>query len=143
MIGLRKVNVMKHCFVLLKTSVIEVECPCTNCEGLKKIEVKKGTILTITPDKKYVDGLGWYFLIDFNGKFQVYINIHDFEQYYFQQMFCSFIDFDLKFNYLNYKVNQALDERNKEAFYHLSDELIHLTELKDKIMRSMGIHNKV
>lgn len=142
-IGLGRVNVMKHRFVILKSSVIEVECPCTNCEGLKKIKVKKGTILTITPEKKFVDGLGWYFLIDFNKEFQVYINIHDFEQYYFQQIFCSFLDFDLKYNYIEYKVNQALDERNIVAFNHLSNEIKNLNEMRDKITRRIEIHNEV
>ncbi|MGN7296622.1 hypothetical protein [Ferdinandcohnia sp. SAFN-114] len=134
---------MKHRFVLLRTSVIEVECPCTKCEGMKKIEVKKGTILTITPDRKYVDNLGWYVLIDFDDKFQVYINIHDFEKYYFENMFCSFIDLDLKLNYLEYKLNESLDERNEEAFHLLSNELMDLNELREKIIRSMSIHYEV
>ncbi|MEK5440935.1 hypothetical protein [Fredinandcohnia sp. FSL W7-1320] len=134
---------MKHRFVLLRTSVIEVECPCTKCEGLKKIEVKKGTVLTITPDRKYVDNLGWYVLIDFDDKFQVYINIHDFEKYYFENMFCSFIDLDLKLNYLEYKLNESLDERNEEAFHILSSELMDMNELREKIIRSMSIHYEV
>jgi len=134
---------MKHRFVLLRTSVIEVECPCTKCEGMKKIEVKKGTILTITPDRKYVDNLGWYVLIDFDDKFQVYINIHDFEKYYFENMFCSFIDLDLKLNYLEYKLNESLDERNEEAFHILSSELMDMNELREKIIRSMSIHYEV
>jgi hypothetical protein len=137
-IGLGKVNVMKHRFVLLKTSVIEVECPCTNCEGLKKIEVKKGTILTITPDRKFVDSLGWYVLIDFDEKFQVYINIHDFEKYYFENIFCSFIDLDLKLNYLEYKLDESLDEKNEEAFHIVSNELSDLNELREKVIRSMS-----
>lgn len=134
---------MKHRFVLLKTSVIEVECPCTKCEGLKKIEVKKGTILTITPERKFVDSLGWYVLIDVDEKFQVYINIHDFEKYYFENIFCSFIDLDLKLNYLEYKLDESLDERNEEAFHILSNELSDLNELKEKVIRSMSIQYEV
>lgn len=134
---------MKHCFVILKNSVLEVECPCTKCEGLKKIQVKKGAILTITPDKKYVDGIGWYFLIDFNKEFQVYINIHDFEHYYFQQIFCSFLEFDLKYNYIEYKVNEALDDRDKVAFIHFSNELKNLTQLREYITTRISIHKEV
>lgn len=122
---------------------MEVVCPCTHCEGMKKIEVRKGTILTITPDKKYVEGLGWYFLIDFNGEFQVYINIHDFEHYYFQEIFCSLVDFDLRYNYIQYKINQSLDERNIEAFDHLSNELTQLNNLKDKIVQRIQCHYEV
>ncbi|MFS0861982.1 hypothetical protein [Fredinandcohnia sp. 179-A 10B2 NHS] len=134
---------MKHSFVMLRTGVMEVVCPCTHCEGMKKIEVRKGTIITITPDKKYVDGLGWYFLIDFNWEYQVYINIHDFEHYYFQEIFCSLVDFDLKYIYIQFRLNQALDERNKEAFNYFSDELIQLNKLKETIVKRMQYHDKV
>jgi hypothetical protein len=127
-------------FVILKNSVIQIDCPCTNCEGLKKIAVKKGSILTITPEKKFVDNLGWYFLIDFNKEFQVYINIYDFEQYYYQQIFCSLLDFDLKYNHLEYKVNQALDERDIVAFNQMSMELRNLNELKSIILEELNVH---
>ncbi|KAA0547075.1 hypothetical protein FZW96_13925 [Bacillus sp. BGMRC 2118] len=125
---------MNHSFVILKTSEIHIDCHCTNCnDGLEKIAMKKGSVLTITPEKKYVDGRGWYFLIDFNKKFQLFINTNDFLRYYQQEIFCSLLDFDLKYNYLNYKVNVALDERDVKAFNEFTSELIMMNDLKEKM----------
>lgn len=133
-IGKEKVKEMNHRFVVLKTCVFLVDCPCSNCGGSKSIEVRKGSIITITPEKKYVDNIGWYFLIDINKEFQVYINIHIFEENYNLKKYCSLLDFDLKLNYLEYKVNQALDDKNEIAFNQFSKALNDMMELKQSII---------
>lgn len=131
---------MNHRFVVLKTCVFLVDCPCLDCEGSKSIEVRKGSIITITPEKKYVDNIGWYFLIDINKEFQAYINIHVFEENYKLKKFCSLLDFDLKYNYLGYKVNQALDDKNELAINQFSDELNEFIELKQSILDELRVY---
>ncbi|MBM6617837.1 hypothetical protein [Bacillus suaedaesalsae] len=131
---------MNHTFVILKTSEIHIDCHhCTNCPDLEKIAVKKGSVLTLAQEKKFVEGRGWYFLIDFSNEHQLYINTEDFIHYYEQELFCSLLDFELKYNYLKYKVNEALDERNAVTFNTLSNELKYMNDLRKKIEEELKV----
>jgi hypothetical protein len=131
---------MNHRFVVLKNSVIQIDCPCRKCEGSKKIAVRKGSILTITPEKKFIDQIGWHFLFEINNDYKVYISIYDFLDKYNEEMFCSFLDFDLKYNYLEFKVNKALDEKNAFAFAQFATELNEMKELKGIILDELSVH---
>lgn len=128
---------MNHRFVVLKNYVFPIDCSCLNCTSAQKIELQKGSILTITPEKKYVENLGWYFLIDINSEYQVYINIYDFEKFYNDQKFCSLLDFDLKYNYFEYKVNEALDQKDSYLFNHYANELKEMNQLKLSILQEL------
>lgn len=130
---------MNHRFIVLQNYFFTIDCHCQFCEEAKNIEMKRGMIITITPEKKYVDNLGWYFLLDIDKQFQLYINIDDFTEGYFEQKYCSLLDFDLKLNYLEYKVNLALDEKNAEGFIHYSCELKKLTELRERVEEELGV----
>jgi hypothetical protein len=129
---------MNHRFVVLKHFVFELDCTCSNC--MQKIEMKKGNILTITPEKKYADGMGWYFLIDINNEHQIYISIYDFEGFYLDGKICSFLDFELRMNYIEYKVNQALDLKDCTQFEHYANKKNEMKKLKEKMTEELNVH---
>jgi uncharacterized protein YpiB (UPF0302 family) len=44
------------------------------------------------------------------------------------------LDFDLKINYVEYKVNQALDQKDSTAFSQYARELEEMNQLKNNIL---------
>jgi hypothetical protein len=126
---------VNHRFVVLKDYLYQPNCYCLNGQ-LQEMVIKRGYTLTITPEKKYIENIGWYFLIDIHSKYQVYISIYDFEKFYKQELICSFFDLDLELNYLEYKVNQALDAKDQTAFNHYSSEFVQLKQLQASVLES-------
>ncbi len=126
---------MNHQFAVLEAFRHEYPV-CRACCAAKApgpLDLKKGDVLTITCEKKYVDLLGWFFLININGERQVYMSISDLEDYYLTGKICSFFDLALKINHLSYKVNQSLDCRNKKEFGMYSEQLRQWKEFQESV----------
>jgi len=97
------------------------------------INFRQGDVWTITNNRKYVDGLGWYCLIDINNEFQFFIYVDDIQELHVKGSICSIWDLDLKINHLNFKINEALDTHDREVFLSLSNELHHIQQVKSKM----------
>ncbi|KOP63686.1 IDEAL domain-containing protein [Priestia megaterium] len=120
-------------FIIMKPFCHEVGCCCPEQQHQHMINFRQGDIWTITNNRKYVDGLGWYCLIDINNEFQFFIYVDDIQELHAKGSICSIWDLDLKINYLNFKINKALDTYDREAFLSLSNELRHTQQVKSKM----------
>lgn len=120
-------------FIIMKPFCHEVGCCCPEQQHQHIINFRQGDIWTITNNRKYVDGLGWYCLIDINNEFQFFIYVDDIQELHAKGSICSIWDLDLKINYLNFKINKALDTHDREAFLSLSNELRHAQQVKSKM----------
>jgi hypothetical protein len=120
-------------FVIMKPFCHEVGCCCPEQQHQHMINFRQGDIWTITNNRKYVDGLGWYCLIDINNEFQFFIYVDDIQELHVKGSICSIWDLDLKINHLNFKINEALDTHDREVFLSLSNELHHVQQVKSKM----------
>ncbi|MGE7921328.1 hypothetical protein ACQKM9_20670 [Viridibacillus sp. NPDC093762] len=59
--------------------------------------------------------------------------MEDIEGLYNKGMICSILDLELKIFHLNFKVNEALDEHDKELFILFANELRNFQKIKDKM----------
>lgn len=124
---------MNDRFIILELFQHEVSCCCPGQKHQHMIEFHQGDVWTITNERKYVDCLGWHFLVTVNSEFQFLIHVEDFEDLYKKSSICSFLDLDLKIIHLNFKVNEALDAKDKESFLLFANELTNLQKIKDKM----------
>lgn len=103
------------------------------------IEFFPGDVWTITNERKYVDCLGWHFLIEVNEEFQFFMHVEDIEELYSKGSICSILDLNLKINFLSFKINEALDAHDRESFLSFADELSNVKEIKNK-MNTEEVH---
>jgi uncharacterized protein YpiB (UPF0302 family) len=62
--------------------------------------------------------------------------VEDIEELQSKGSICSIWDLDLKINYLNFKIDEALDAHDRESFLSLSDELHCAQQVKRKMYYS-------
>lgn len=122
---------MNSSFVTLKPFEYELNC---NCPERHPIHFSAGDILTIEEEKRYVDGLGWYVLITINDEYNIFMFSDDIEHLYMKGTICAISDLDLRINYLRFKVNEALDTRDKDAFLLFSSELGKVMNLREGLI---------
>ncbi|TQR12301.1 hypothetical protein [Psychrobacillus soli] len=129
---------MNDRFVILEFFQHEVSCCCPGQKHQHLIEFHQGDVWTITNERKYVDCLGWHFLVTVNGEFRFLMHVEDMEDLYNNGSICSVLDLELKTIHLNFKINEALDAHDKESFLLFANELTNLREIKDK-MHAEGV----
>ncbi|WP_088042319.1 hypothetical protein [Bacillus sp. EAC] len=112
----------KH-FIILEAFHQQVTCCCPGQKHQHLIEFFEGDIWTMTNERKYVDCLGWHYLIDNNNDFEFYVHVEDIEELYENGKLSSTWDIELKINHLNFKINEALEENNRESFLSIANEL--------------------
>ncbi|MFE8702955.1 hypothetical protein ACFYKX_20310 [Cytobacillus sp. FJAT-54145] len=117
-------------FIILKNFHYQVECYCPCSEHAQFLEFEKGDTLTITSEKKYLDGMGWFFLVEWNHNHRYFMSIKEIEAIYNDLKMCSFMDLELRTNYFNFKVNQSLDKGDREQFLFFSEQLSELKNLR-------------
>lgn len=117
-------------FIILEPFHHQVTCCCPVEKHQHMIEFSDGDIWTMTKERKYVDCLGWHYLIENNNDFEFFIHVEDIEELHSKGLICSVWDLELKLNHLNFKVNEALDQNDRESFLLLANELRNIREIK-------------
>ncbi len=130
---------MNEHFVVLEQFAYEVSCCCPGQKHQHMFEFYQGDVWFVTEEPKFIDCLGWHFLIDINNVYQFYMHVDDIEALYNKGNICSIMDMELKINHLSFKVNEALDARDSEAFFSYTDELNYMQKIKDK-MNYTGVY---
>ncbi|MFP7733337.1 IDEAL domain-containing protein [Priestia aryabhattai] len=120
-------------FIIMKPFCHEVGCCCPEQQHQHMINFHQGDVWTITDNRKYVDCLGWHYLIDINNEFQFFMHVEDIEELQSKGSICSIWDLDLKINYLNFKIDEALEAHDRESFLSLSNELHRAQQVKSKM----------
>ncbi|MGE7922674.1 hypothetical protein ACQKND_05775 [Viridibacillus arvi] len=127
---------MNENLIILELFQHEVSCCCPK-KHQHILEFHQGDVWIITK-KKYDDSLGWHFLVTVNSEFQFHIKAEDIEELYNKGRICSILDLELKILNLNFKVNEALDEHDKESFILFTNELSNVQKVKDKMKFSIA-----
>ena len=102
------------------------------------IEFHQSDVWTIKSEQKFDDLLGWHFLVAVNGEFQFLIQVDDMGRLCDEGRICHVLDLELKIMHLNFKVNEALDERDEESFILFANELTNIQNIKAKGYFSLG-----
>ena len=119
-------------YIVTDTFTHQIDCYCPGEEHVDVLTLKEGDVIEVTPDGKFTFGNGWYFLIVINYQSPIYLSLDDLEHYYRRGQILSSYDLELKSNYIQNKINQALDTKNKDSFLNYTSELNHLSNLKEK-----------
>lgn len=120
---------MAHHFIVVNNFSHQVDCFCTGEVHSEFITFKQGDVIEVTNDRKFTMA-GWYFLLLINNHYPYYIAIDDLEKYNKHEQILSIVDIELKINYLQFQINQALDTNNKVTFLDYTPKLKDLNNLK-------------
>ncbi|WP_053360630.1 IDEAL domain-containing protein [Bacillus sp. FJAT-27251] len=106
-------------------------CPGGGHSGL--LSLQQGDIIEVIDQRKYTIARGWHYLININNHWFVYISEKDLEECSRKGQLLSPVDMDLEANYLQFKINEALDGGNESAFHQLTGRLNDLYDLKESL----------
>jgi len=123
---------MQSSFVVKRSFQHEVGCFCTGEQHTNIIQLQKGDRFELTSERKYVEHLGWYFQIIVNESYHVYILLSDLQRIYEHNLISSLLDLELEINYYTYKVDHALENKEKETFDYYVQQLEKARSLLDK-----------
>ncbi|KGX86822.1 hypothetical protein [Pontibacillus marinus] len=114
---------MQSSFVVKRSFQHGADCFCTGEQHTNIIQLQKGDRFELTNERKYVEHLGWYFQITINESYHVYILLSDLQKIYEHSLICSLLDLELEINYYEYKVDHALENKEKEIFDYYVQQL--------------------
>jgi hypothetical protein len=120
---------MKNDFIVLAPFQYMIECTCPRPEHSFILDLHKGDIITVTEERKYVDSLGWLFLVMIKD-YSFFMFVDEIEEFISSKKITSLLDMELRMNYLEYKVNESLDGLNKEQFDLFASELNDLKSIQ-------------
>jgi hypothetical protein len=120
-------------YIAVKTFDHQVDCFCPDADHSEVVTIHRGDIIEITPERKYTVINGWYALVIINQSFSFYMAVEDIEWYFTKEQMISMLDVDLKINYFQYKINQALDEGDEISFMNFTEKMNDSNEMKEKL----------
>lgn len=120
-------------YIAVKTFDHQVDCFCPDADHSEVVTIHRGDIIEITPERKYTVINGWYALVIINQSFSFYMAVEDIEWYFTKEQMISMLDVDLKVNYFQYKINQALDEGDEISFMNFTEKMNDSNEMKEKL----------
>lgn len=129
-------------YIAVKTFDHQVDCFCPDVDHSEVVTILKGDIIEVTPERKYTVINGWYALVIINESFSFYIAVEDLEWYFSKEQIVTMLDVDLKLNYYQYKINQALDAGDEKSFMNYTEKMNDSNEMKvrlDMYLRNVAV----
>jgi hypothetical protein len=123
---------MTTSYIAAKTFDHQIDCFCPDDDHSEIVTIQKGDIIDITPERKYTVINGWYVLVILNQRCSFYVSVEDLEWYFIKKQMVTMLDVDLQMNYYKYKINEALDEGDKESFMTFTEKMNDSIDLKGK-----------
>ncbi|MDL4843254.1 hypothetical protein [Aquibacillus rhizosphaerae] len=127
---------VKH-FITVQSFFHQIDCFCPDGDHSEVIKINKGDVIKIINERKYINGVGWYFLIEHNSQNSFFAALSDLDYYHSQGLLLSIIDIELTLNYLNFQVDHALDNDDELEFIDVSNKIIESDKLKKKLVASL------
>ncbi|UOQ42886.1 hypothetical protein MUN89_13035 [Halobacillus salinarum] len=94
-----------------------VDCFCASQKHANTIYFQIGDQIFISEGTKFVESLGWYVRVVVNQSYQFFIHADDLEALLETEKIKSAFDVSLETNFYEYKINQALDEKDENGFH--------------------------
>ncbi|WP_077213074.1 hypothetical protein [Bacillus dakarensis] len=111
-------------FMVTDSDGIRVECIHYGYKkenAIRSIQkLKKGDIVKVRNQGKFICGIGWYILIVINNKEKMFVYIKNLENAMESNQLQSLLDLELEKYYLGFLVDNALDTRNRDLFMKVS-----------------------
>lgn len=105
------------------------------------IFLNKGDLLTITNRKKYIVDVGWFILVKINHTNDEFIFVNELEQLIQDEKILDEIGCMLKIIGIDYYLEEALVQRNKEEFLNYSSTKNELTFLYERLCKKIPIES--
>jgi len=120
-------------FIVKETFKHKKECFCPDQAHAHEVSIHAGDVIEIINDRRYIVDKGWYFLISLNNLCDFYLSLEELEHYYVKGVIESTADVELSLNYIQFKVNEALDTGDEELFFHFTQKYIETRALMLKM----------
>ncbi|KAA9021591.1 IDEAL domain-containing protein [Niallia endozanthoxylica] len=120
-------------FIVKETFKHRKECFCPNQAHAHEVPIHEGDVIEIINDRRYIVDKGWYFLISLNNLYDFYLSLEELEYYYAKGVIESIADVELSLNYIQFKIDEALDTGDEELFCHFTQKYIETRALMLKI----------
>ncbi|MCP3738161.1 IDEAL domain-containing protein [Rossellomorea sp. BNER] len=124
----------KH-FIAVESFEHQIDCFCPGGIHAELLRINKEDIIEVTKDCNFVMDKGWYVWVVINDHCSFYMALEDLEKYMMKGLLISRLDLDLKINYLQFLIDQALDKGDEVSFLKYS------TILKDSSEFKAGLEN--
>ncbi|QAS53795.1 hypothetical protein [Halobacillus litoralis] len=99
------------------------------CSCYQTIRFLYGDLLHVMGDPFYVENLGWYIGVYRNDDSPFYMSAHFIDDLYEKGVLYTKMDLTLAINFHQYKLDQSLDDKNKQHFISHKTKLDQFTAL--------------
>ncbi|UOQ83713.1 hypothetical protein [Gracilibacillus salinarum] len=124
---------MDQHFIAVQSFSHQIECFCPGSIHTELLRIEEEDIIQLTDERKYIANHGWYVMIIVDDFYSFYIALADMEKYYMGGQILSQEDIELNVNYLQFQVDQSLDQHDEAKFKLVSQQLIESKERKMKL----------
>lgn len=113
-------------FMVTASEGLRVECVHYGSKKENAVQtvekIKKGDIVKVKNQGRFICGIGWYILILVNNKVKMFASFKDLENAMETNQIQSLLDLELEQYCLGFLVDSALDTRNKDLFMKVSQK---------------------
>ena len=102
-------------FVVMHTFDIQIDCFCMGSIHADRVTLHKGDRLEMMNERQFTFN-GWYVLVGINNQHFCFLSVNELESYVVKEKILSLFELSIKINYLQYKINEALDWMDVTAF---------------------------
>ena len=120
-------------FIAKEAFTHQIDCFCPDSIHENTLTINKMDIIEITTERSFTFNDDWYVLAIVNNQGHFYIALEDLDQYFYLGMLVTDFDLELKVNYLQFQIDQALEIRDEELFLNHTKKLKEASDLKVKL----------
>lgn len=120
-------------FIARKTFTHQIDCFCPGSIHAATLTINKMDIIEVTSEESFTFNNEWYVLAILNNQGHFYIALEDLDQYFHLGRLVTDFDLELKLNYLQFQIDQALEIRDEELFLNHTKKLKESSDLKVKL----------
>ncbi|WP_050183612.1 IDEAL domain-containing protein [Domibacillus robiginosus] len=120
-------------FIAKETFTHQIDCFCPDSRHAAPLTINKMDIMEVTNKESFTFNNEWYVLAIINNHGHFYIALEDLVQYFHLERLVTDFDLELKLNYLQFQIDQALEIRNEESFLKHTKTFKEFSGLKVKL----------
>ncbi|SFL73109.1 IDEAL domain-containing protein [Gracilibacillus orientalis] len=128
---------MNRDFIVVQSFSHLIDCFCPGSIHTEVLRVEQADIIRVTNERKYIVHNGWYCKAIVDDHYYFYIALEDLEHYYTKGQILAMEDIELNLNYLNFQIDQALDNKDESNFKLFSKQLMEVNQLKVKLEKHL------
>jgi hypothetical protein len=123
---------MVNHFIAVQSFLHQIDCFCPDKQHSDFVKINQTDIIRILNERTYNEVNGWYVLVEINYDC-FYIAVEDLDHYNSQGLLYSELDLELQLNYLNFHIDESLDQADEGKFKEVSSRWLELKMLNEKL----------